>query len=740
MLPDGPERLPRSPDDTATLLSAWLAARDRAITLLIDDVDRLAPDALALLTRIVSELRPGTQIICAARATLLDTWHDLAASGAIGIVNRQALGFRRPEVMASLIPATSEAGASQHIAMLATLTDNVPLFVRFARETLEEGASDPVGALVARVAAWLRSEVSAAFDPKTVDLLSTVSILTEPEVETGLVAALTSRTDAQALLAALARATPLAWLRTNGQCRIHPLVPILFPQPSDTAREEGYRRAGLWLAEHRPVAAIGDLIRVRDYDRACALIEAELMDAVTTGRVATALDWIESIPDEVLQARSGLRIAICWALAIGGRADEMRRWLDIDPPTASGPLKAVIEGLVACGADDPDLAVAKAAEAADVIEAQPAFEAVRQNILRWVNQQRGEGPTRVAPGLAQGDARRSPRQFYSFVLAAFRDAETALDKGQALEAVEMLVPVERRARQELGPRAAATAILSSVLAAAHRQAGDNPSAAAALGTNLVSGASWAIPSALWLAFATRARLARDMGDVAEAFALIEQIEQIAVARRFYRIRAMALTEGIRLGITCELPDTVRPRVSRLRALLDEADGFGPIRARLVRLYGHLGLAGALLADADWPAAEASLQTGLAIARQLGRTYVEADLLLLRARVPGSTAADPAALVGPRDWETLQRDLDAGVALAQRRPTPAATGAKAVLLTSKEREVLELLAAGVPNKQIAQALLISVETVKWHLKNVFNKLDVHDRGNVVLRARELALID
>ena len=55
------------------------------------------------------------------------------------------------------------------------------------------------------------------------------------------------------------------------------------------------------------------------------------------------------------------------------------------------------------------------------------------------------------------------------------------------------------------------------------------------------------------------------------------------------------------------------------------------------------------------------------------------------------------------------------------------------LTSREREVLELLALGVTNKDIAEALFITNNTVKRHLKAIFEKLDVHTRSAAVAKA-------
>ena len=55
------------------------------------------------------------------------------------------------------------------------------------------------------------------------------------------------------------------------------------------------------------------------------------------------------------------------------------------------------------------------------------------------------------------------------------------------------------------------------------------------------------------------------------------------------------------------------------------------------------------------------------------------------------------------------------------------------LTGREREVLELLSRGMTNKEIAEALVITTNTVKRHLKAIFNKLEVHTRSAAAARA-------
>ncbi|MGI5243616.1 response regulator [Dactylosporangium sp. CA-139066] len=69
--------------------------------------------------------------------------------------------------------------------------------------------------------------------------------------------------------------------------------------------------------------------------------------------------------------------------------------------------------------------------------------------------------------------------------------------------------------------------------------------------------------------------------------------------------------------------------------------------------------------------------------------------------------------------------------------PAATEAFPEL-TAREREILELLAAGRSNAQIAQALFLSQKTVRNNVSNVFAKLQVADRAEAIVRAREAGL--
>ena len=62
-----------------------------------------------------------------------------------------------------------------------------------------------------------------------------------------------------------------------------------------------------------------------------------------------------------------------------------------------------------------------------------------------------------------------------------------------------------------------------------------------------------------------------------------------------------------------------------------------------------------------------------------------------------------------------------------------------VLTAREREVLELLASGLSNKEIAWRMKISEHTVKFHVASIFAKFDVSTRTEAVMRGIRQGLI-
>ena len=62
------------------------------------------------------------------------------------------------------------------------------------------------------------------------------------------------------------------------------------------------------------------------------------------------------------------------------------------------------------------------------------------------------------------------------------------------------------------------------------------------------------------------------------------------------------------------------------------------------------------------------------------------------------------------------------------------------LSPREREVLQLIAEGYSNKQIAEILCISIKTVQAHRMNLMSKLDLHDRAELIKYAIQRKIID
>ncbi len=62
------------------------------------------------------------------------------------------------------------------------------------------------------------------------------------------------------------------------------------------------------------------------------------------------------------------------------------------------------------------------------------------------------------------------------------------------------------------------------------------------------------------------------------------------------------------------------------------------------------------------------------------------------------------------------------------------------LTDREREILRLVSNGFSNKALADRLSLSTNTVKWHLRNIFEKLQISNRMQAVSVARHFGLIE
>ena len=95
-----------------------------------------------------------------------------------------------------------------------------------------------------------------------------------------------------------------------------------------------------------------------------------------------------------------------------------------------------------------------------------------------------------------------------------------------------------------------------------------------------------------------------------------------------------------------------------------------------------------------------------------------------------TVADGGAVFGPAIASRMIGFFDAAASAASATRFPD--------LTVREREILELVARGWSNQQIAAQLGLSIKTVRNHVSSVFTKIQVVDRAHAIVKAREAGI--
>jgi DNA-binding NarL/FixJ family response regulator len=117
------------------------------------------------------------------------------------------------------------------------------------------------------------------------------------------------------------------------------------------------------------------------------------------------------------------------------------------------------------------------------------------------------------------------------------------------------------------------------------------------------------------------------------------------------------------------------------------------------------------------------------------------LLISGAGRISPTSARAAGALGfiPKDWPASDIALAVRMVSLGMDVFPPATDGNATPLTAREREVLDLVADGSTNSEIAKALHLSPHTIKEHTSALYRKLKVRNRAEAVQRAQRLGLL-
>ena len=148
---------------------------------------------------------------------------------------------------------------------------------------------------------------------------------------------------------------------------------------------------------------------------------------------------------------------------------------------------------------------------------------------------------------------------------------------------------------------------------------------------------------------------------------------------------------------------------------------------------------ALQAQGKQDQALAALERALALGEPEGyvRTFIDEGSqmgqLLRRAVVRGLSVDYAGRLLSTLEQQATRTATRAATSEETRPPLIEP-------LSPRETEVLRLLTTHLPHAEMAEDLVVSVNTVRSHLKSIYGKLDAHSRMEAVKRAKELGLLD
>lgn len=520
------------------------------------------------------------------------------------------------------------------------------------------------------------------------------------------------------------------------------------------------RRAADWHAQRGEIAkAILYALRIPDHNLAGDLIEAHAYNLTYDGQLAAINEWLRTFPADVLARRPLLKLLMGMHVLIGGQAAQAEALL----------LKALEVS------DEPVL----------------RHEIKSQLLLAVLHQGKAEEALALSDSLLHDDmpaavhARlRGRRALALIALGRLQDALQSIDGqyGDKNEPHYHVTAVQIRQHQaeiltHLGRLSEAASIHQAIIDEALRDPKINqPFFLAAQsyvdlagilieqnhlteardllwqGRYLSGQAQW--PDSLHRSYLVSAHLHFVDGEVSQAVELLKTQEPMVRQANHPRLHLWMLVRIVQYSLFKQdlvTSQAYADMVQRHRlANPPDRDLKVLVQAWMTLAQGHLReayeLADALYARPSeylYPRLLAAL-TAVRAAAMLGEMRAAEDLLA--EILPLAQAAGYQRLFldsGPVMMEILKRSAGHNAAAHSYVDTltqpVAARPTSDGLLTERELEILQLIAQGFSNKEIAGKLFVTIHTVKKHTTSVYEKLHVLSRTQAILRAQELSLI-
>ena len=563
-----------------------------------------------------------------------------------------------------------------------------------------------------------------------------------------------------------------------------------------------HQRASKWHELNGlPADAIRHALAARDFEHAAGLIELAWSAMDLSFQSSTWLGWVKTLPDVLIHVRPVLSVGYAWALLDGGeleasesRLQDAERLLDTltDKPWSEQNQKMVVVDKGQFRSLPASIATARAYRflalgnvASAVKYAQQALELTpKDDQARYIQATSLLGIAQYSSGDLEA-AEHSLADFHmnlrqtnetvtligiTFLLADIRVALGRLHAAESIYQQSLLLVTGQGGLVPLG-----TADLYRGLAELYLERGDLETAAQHLLTSQKLGEQTAVTDWSHRLCVSQARLKEAQGDLDGAFALLNEAERVTIRTPLPDVSPIAalkaqvwlkqgkLAEALGwardqgllvddvIGYTREFEYITLARIriaagksSREAGSLDEA---ARLLGRLLQAAENGGRLGSVIqilllqaltfqAQDNLPHALAPLERALAMAEPEGymRIFVdegEAMRLLLEKQ----SRHQDHPLSGYVD------KLLAAFTQQVAAPTSASSQQKSDMiepLSERELEVLKLLRSDLSGPEIAQQLIVSLNTLRTHTKNIFNKLGVNSRQTAVRRAEELDL--